>query len=96
MCAGSMIIACTPGHASIGAAAPAILVFARLLQGLSVGGEYGASATYLSEVAERSRRGFWSSLVQHHDRDAILFGDTVEYPLLFFFLWAHRHRVQNR
>ena len=62
MCAGSMIIACTPGHATIGVAAPAILVFARLLQGLSVGGEYGASATYLSEVATASRRGFWSSL----------------------------------
>ena len=62
MCAGSMTIACTPGHARIGIASPAILVLARLLQGLSVGGEYGASATYLSEVAERSRRGFWSSL----------------------------------
>ena len=62
MCAGSMVIALTPGHARIGVASPAILVFARLLQGLSVGGEYGASATYLSEVAERSRRGFWSSL----------------------------------
>ena len=62
MCAGSMIIACTPGHAQIGVAAPAILVIARLLQGLSVGGEYGASATYLSEVATASRRGFWSSL----------------------------------
>ncbi len=62
MCAGSMIIACTPGHRSIGVAAPAILVVARLLQGLSVGGEYGASATYLSEVASRGRRGLWSSL----------------------------------
>jgi MHS family alpha-ketoglutarate permease-like MFS transporter len=62
MCAGSMIIACTPGHRQIGVAAPAVLVFARLLQGLSVGGEYGASATYLSEVADRARRGFWSSL----------------------------------
>jgi MHS family alpha-ketoglutarate permease-like MFS transporter len=36
-------------------------VLARLLQGLSVGGEYGASATYLSEMAGRRRRGFWSS-----------------------------------
>jgi MFS transporter, MHS family, alpha-ketoglutarate permease len=62
MCTGSMIIALTPGHARIGVASPAILVIARLLQGLSVGGEYGASATYLSEVAERARRGFWSSL----------------------------------
>lgn len=61
MCAGSLMIALTPGHAAIGVAAPALLVLARLLQGLSVGGEYGASATYLSEMATRDHRGFWSS-----------------------------------
>jgi MHS family alpha-ketoglutarate permease-like MFS transporter len=61
MCAGSLIIALTPGHAAIGGAAPVILLLARLLQGLSVGGEYGASATYMSEMAGRKRRGFWSS-----------------------------------
>ena len=62
MCTGSLVIALTPGHASIGVLAPIVLTFARLLQGLSVGGEYGASATYLSEVASRDHRGFWSSL----------------------------------
>ena len=61
MCAGSLIITFTPGYATIGVAAPALLVFARLLQGLSVGGEYGTSATYLSEMATREHRGFWSS-----------------------------------
>ena len=61
MCAGSLIIACTPGYATIGMAAPVLLVVARLLQGLSVGGEYGTSATYLSEMATREHRGFWSS-----------------------------------
>jgi MHS family alpha-ketoglutarate permease-like MFS transporter len=61
MCAGSLIIGCTPGHAQIGVAAPALLLFARLLQGLSVGGEYGSSATYLSEMATARNRGFWSS-----------------------------------
>ena len=61
MCTGSLMIACTPGYASIGVAAPILLVLARLLQGLSVGGEYGTSATYLSEVATRAHRGFWSS-----------------------------------
>lgn len=61
MCAGSLLIAVTPGYARIGVAAPALLVLARLLQGLSVGGEYGASATYLSEMAGRERRGFYSS-----------------------------------
>jgi len=63
MCLGSLLIACTPGHATIGVASPTLLVVARLLQGLSVGGEYGASATYLSEVATRGHRGFWSSLL---------------------------------
>jgi MHS family alpha-ketoglutarate permease-like MFS transporter len=61
MCAGSLIIAVTPGYASIGLAAPALLLLARLLQGFSVGGEYGTSATYLSETATRERRGFYSS-----------------------------------
>ena len=61
MCAGSLIIALTPGHAVIGVAAPALLLFARMLQGLSVGGEYGSSATYLSEMATKDHRGFWSS-----------------------------------
>jgi MHS family alpha-ketoglutarate permease-like MFS transporter len=61
MCAGSLMIALTPGYAAIGNLAPAILVFARMLQGLSVGGEYGASATYLSEMAGRRHRGFYSS-----------------------------------
>lgn len=61
MCAGSLIIALTPGYETIGMAAPALLVLARLLQGLSVGGEYGASATYLSEMAGKKHRGFFSS-----------------------------------
>lgn len=61
MCAGSLVIALTPGYAQIGIAAPILLVLARLLQGLSVGGEYGTSATYLSEMATREHRGFWSS-----------------------------------
>jgi MHS family alpha-ketoglutarate permease-like MFS transporter len=61
MCLGSLLIAVLPGYGTIGAAAPAALLAARLLQGLSVGGEYGASATYLSEMAGRNARGFWSS-----------------------------------
>ncbi len=61
MCAGSMLIAVTPGRETIGWLAPALLIFARLMQGLSVGGEYGASATYLSEMAGKRHRGFFSS-----------------------------------
>ncbi|MBQ0821314.1 MFS transporter [Microvirga sp. HBU67558] len=61
MCTGSLMIAVTPGYERIGVFAPIVLVLARLLQGISVGGEYGASATYLSEMAGKSRRGFFSS-----------------------------------
>jgi len=61
MCGGSLVIAATPGAATIGVAAPIILVLARVFQGLSLGGEYGASATYMSEMAGRRHRGFWSS-----------------------------------
>ena len=61
MAAGSLMIAFAPTYAQGGVLAPLVLLFARLVQGLSVGGEYGASATYLSEMATRRRRGFWSS-----------------------------------
>lgn len=63
MATGSLLIAVTPGYDTIGVAAPLLLVLARMAQGLSLGGEYGASATYLSEAAHASRRGFWSSFI---------------------------------
>ena len=61
MCFGSLMIAVTPTYATIGVAAPALLGLARLIQGLSLGGEYGTSATYLTEVADEKHRGFYSS-----------------------------------
>ena len=61
MCAGSLLVGIIPSYAVIGAAAPALLLFARVVQSISLGGEYGTSATYLSEVASRKRRGFYSS-----------------------------------
>jgi MHS family alpha-ketoglutarate permease-like MFS transporter len=61
MCAGSLAIACLPTYAAVGALAPFLLLVARLVQGLSVGGEYGTTATYMSEVALRGQRGFFSS-----------------------------------
>ncbi|MGZ3765007.1 MAG: MFS transporter, partial [Mucilaginibacter sp.] len=61
MSIGSLIIALVPGYKQIGVAAPIILVLARIIQGLSVGGEYGTSATYLSEMATKKHRGFYSS-----------------------------------
>jgi metabolite-proton symporter len=61
MCAGSLAIAVMPTYATIGAAAPVLLLLARMVQGLSVGGEYGTSATYMSEVALPGKRGFYAS-----------------------------------
>ncbi|MBB3601962.1 MHS family alpha-ketoglutarate permease-like MFS transporter [Mycolicibacterium sp. BK556] len=57
----SLMIALVPSQAVIGMAAPIILVVARLVQGFATGGEYGTSATYMSEAATRERRGFFSS-----------------------------------
>jgi MHS family alpha-ketoglutarate permease-like MFS transporter len=62
MCFGSLLIAVTPTYATIGVGAPIILTVARILQGISQGGEYGTSATYLAEVAHPQRRGFYSGV----------------------------------
>lgn len=61
MCLGSLVIACLPGYETIGTWAPALLLLARLFQGLSVGGEYGTSATYMSEIAVEGKKGFYAS-----------------------------------
>jgi MHS family alpha-ketoglutarate permease-like MFS transporter len=61
MCFGSLMIAVTPTYASIGVYAPMLLAVARIIQGLSLGGEYGTSATYLTEMADQRNRGFYSS-----------------------------------
>ena len=60
---GSLVIACTPTYATIGIAAPVILLVARLAQGLAHGGELPAAQTYLAEMAPPARRGRWSSLI---------------------------------
>src|ERR1700720_872528 len=57
MCAGSLRIGMLPTYQTIGAAAPMLLLFARMAQGLSVGGEYGTAATYMSEIAGKGNRG---------------------------------------
>lgn len=61
MCGGALVIALTP--TGLGMLSPALLVFARLVQGLAVGGEYGAAATYVSEMASTKHRGFWSGFL---------------------------------
>ncbi|MGY2047436.1 MFS family transporter [Methylobacterium sp. JK268] len=61
MCLGSLVIAVLPTYGQIGILAPVLLLLARMAQGLSVGGEYGTSATYMSEVALKGKRGFYGS-----------------------------------
>lgn len=58
---GSLLVAVMPGIAQIGVWSTVLMYFSRLLQGFSVGGEYGTAATYMSEVATSKRRGFFSS-----------------------------------
>jgi len=61
MCAGSLAIGVCPTYTQVGMAAPVVLLLARLVQGFSLGGEYGASSVYLSEIAKPGHRGFFSS-----------------------------------
>lgn len=61
MCGGSALIAVLPTYETLGFMAGILLLLVRMLQGLSVGGEYGTTATYMSEVALKGRRGFFSS-----------------------------------
>ncbi len=61
MFTGSILLACAPTYAMAGIWGPVTLLVARLVQGFSLGGEYGASATYLSEMAPKANRGFWAS-----------------------------------
>ncbi len=62
MCFGSLLIAVAPTYATIGVGAPILLTLARIIQGISQGGEYGTSATYLAEIAYPERRGFYSGV----------------------------------
>jgi MFS family permease len=64
MGASTAIVGLLPSYASIGVAAPIILILLRLLQGLALGGEYGGAATYVAEHAPHGRRGFYTSWIQ--------------------------------
>jgi MFS transporter, MHS family, alpha-ketoglutarate permease len=90
MCLGSLIIAVTPTYHSIGIAAPALLVIARLIQGFSVGGEYGTSATYMSEIATPGSRGFYSGILYVTLIMGQLLALAVLMVLQFFVLDAHQ------
>ena len=60
----TFLVGVLPSYASIGIAAPAILILLRLAQGLALGGEYGGAATYVAEHAPAGRRGFYTSWIQ--------------------------------
>src|SRR5688572_3389083 len=64
MGASTALVGLLPSYASIGVAAPIILIALRLLQGLALGGEYGGAATYVAEHAPNHRRGFYTSWIQ--------------------------------
>jgi MFS family permease len=60
----TFLVGILPNYASIGFAAPAILIILRLLQGLALGGEYGGAATYVAEHAPHGKRGLYTSFIQ--------------------------------
>jgi MFS family permease len=60
----TVLVGCLPSYATIGIAAPVLLIGLRLLQGLALGGEYGGAAIYVAEHAPPDRRGFYTSWIQ--------------------------------
>lgn len=73
MAAGTLAVACTPGYATIGIAAPAIVLLGRLIQGFSAGVEVGAASVYLAEIATPGHRGFYSSWQSASQQTAVMF-----------------------
>ena len=64
MGAATFIVGVLPGYATLGIAAPIILITLRLFQGLALGGEYGGAATYVAEHSPNGRRGYFTSFIQ--------------------------------
>lgn len=81
MAGGSLMIALSPTFETIGIFAPIILVLARLLQGLSLGGEFASAATYLSEMAPKNKRGFYSSFMFFSSAIGILLASSMAWFL---------------
>lgn len=77
MAIGSAIFVFTPTYQSIGLAAPALIVFARLLQGFAIGGELGASTSYLMEFATKGNRGYYTSWQFFSQGLSVLMGAMV-------------------
>ncbi|MEQ1303992.1 MFS transporter [Acinetobacter radioresistens] len=81
MAGGSLMIGLSPTYEVIGIFAPIILVLARLLQGLSLGGEFASAATYLSEMAPKEKRGFYSSFMFFSAAIGILMASSLAWLL---------------
>ena len=77
MAVGTLTLAITPGYASIGLAAPLIIVAGRLLQGFSAGAELGGVSVYLAEIATPGRRGFYTSWQSGSQQVAVIFASLV-------------------
>ena len=77
MAAGAFIIGVMPTYASIGIFAPLCLTIGRLLQGLSLGGEYASSTTFLAEMAPDNKRGFYSSFIWFSGAAGILLASAI-------------------
>ena len=60
----TFVVGCLPSYATIGVAAPVLLIASRLIQGLALGGEYGGAATYVAEHAPEGKRGLYTSWIQ--------------------------------
>ena len=77
MACGTLSIACTPGYARIGAAAPLLVLAGRLLQGLSAGAELGGVSVYLSEIAPSNRKGLYVSWQSASQQIAVIFAAVL-------------------
>ena len=84
MAVGTLTIALTPGYATIGVAAPLIVVAGRLLQGLSAGVELGGVSVYLAEIAPPGRRGFYCSWQSGSQQVAVMFAALMGVGLSLF------------
>jgi MFS transporter, MHS family, proline/betaine transporter len=74
MAAATFAAGLLPGYATIGIWAPILLVFLRLVQGFSAGGEYGGASTFMAEYAPDDRRGFWTSWLEFGSLTGYLMG----------------------
>ena len=81
MAFGTLSIACTPGYATIGIAAPLIVLLGRLLQGLSAGAELGGVSVYLAEIAPDNRKGLYVSWQSASQQVAVVFAASISLVL---------------